>query len=145
MPAQNVYCVAYQGQRSRIPSQCILRIASHHFRGDVSIGRWYRAYTTAVIDGTLVNGGPIDVPMGVSSGGGAHSLAPVNARSAACSCERPFRTSLILGAVHIVDPFLTRFGSLEGTSEVLCLVRNLYSVELSLCSRCRRVDYRMSG
>src|SRR5271168_963009 len=49
--------------------------------------------------------------------------------AAAQSCERPFGTSLILRAVHIFDPFLSRFAGFEGISEILCLVCNLCSVE----------------
>lgn len=50
--------------------------------------------------------------------------------AAAQSCERPFGASLILGAVHAFDPFLSRFAGFEGISEILCLVCNLCSVEL---------------
>src|SRR5271167_2565494 len=50
--------------------------------------------------------------------------------AAAQSCERPFGTSLILGAVHIFDPFLSRFAGFGGISEILCLVCNPCSVEL---------------
>jgi hypothetical protein len=44
--------------------------------------------------------------------------------------ERPFGTSLILGAAHAFDPFLSRFAGFEEIREILCLVCNLCSVEL---------------